>query len=583
MKKWTTSTRIGLAGWILGIAFTVFSGRLVYLQVGQHENFSQLAAQKNSIRQVIYARRGSIIDRNGEVLATDIPTRTVIVDGSHVTDPKALAEVASPFLDISVDELTEKFTTDRKYLVIKKDVTEDVAIRLRDAARAKKLPGLYFEQTSRRIYPNGKMLSHVIGFVNHDAVGVQGIEMTMNSYLQGENGFRHIEHDRTGHELAVYRGLENPPKHGYNVRLTIDMAIQAILEEELEKAYNDLQPESISAIFLNPITGEILAMANQPNFDPNDISAAQPEQMKNRAIISMVEPGSTFKIVPVAGVLNENLTTQNSLIFCENGNYHYGGRVLRDHHGYGNLSVHDILVKSSNIGAAKLAMMTGDQKFYGYIRSFGFGERTGIELPGEIPGLVHPPHRWSKISITRIPMGHEIAVTPIQISMAMATIANGGNLMAPQIVREIVTPDGQQLNAFSPQIVRRVVRSEVTREIRSALNEVVSTRGTAPLAHVEGYEVAGKTGTAQRVDPKGGYTPGKYVVSFAGFLPADAPEIVGYVVVDDAKSLNVPNYGGLVAAPIFSRIAERTARYLDIPPTLPALPLASVGTSPPQR
>ncbi|MFV0415526.1 MAG: peptidoglycan D,D-transpeptidase FtsI family protein [Chthoniobacterales bacterium] len=575
--KWNVSTRICLAGCVVGTVFTVFSGRLIHLQVGQHEAFSQLAAKKNSIRQTIYARRGNIIDRNGEVLATNIPTRTVIADGSHVTDPKALAELAAPFLKIDMAELEKDFSSDRKYIIIKKDVAEDVAINLRDAAREKKLPGLYFEQTSRRIYPNGKMLSHVLGFLNHDAVGVQGIELSMNSYLQGENGFRHIERDRTGRELAVYRGLESPPKHGYNVQLSIDMAIQAIVEEEIEKAYSDLKPESISAVFIDPNTGEVLAMVNQPNFDPNDINSTKPEQMKNRAIISMVEPGSTFKIVPVSSALNENLATQSSLIFCENGRYHYGGRVLRDHHGYGQLSVHDVLVKSSNIGAAKLAMMEGNQKFYEYIRRFGFGERTGIELPGEIPGLVHPPHRWSKISITRIPMGHEIAVTPIQISMAMATIANGGNLMAPQIVREITTTDGQQLNTFSPQVVRRVVREDVTREVRAALNEVVSTRGTAPLAHVEGYQVAGKTGTAQRVDPKGGYTPGKYVVSFAGFLPADKPEILGYVVVDDAKSLNVKNYGGLVAAPIFSRIAERSARYLDIPPALPALPLAAVN------
>jgi len=577
--RWTASTRIAIVCVLAGIAFTCFSGRLVDLQYGRHEEFSQLAARKNSIRQIIPCRRGDILDRNGEVLATDIPTRTVFADGSHITDPQALAELAAPYLDCDPAELAERLKTERKYLVLARGVAEEKAIGLYHAMDRSNLRGIYFEQTSKRIYPNGSMLSHVIGFLDHEAKGVQGVEMTMEPYLRGENGFRHIERDRTGRELVVYRGVEQPPKHGKHIYLTIDMALQAIVEEEIENAYRDLNPQSITAVLVDPFTGEVLAMATRPHFDPNAVGEAEPEQMKNRAIIDMVEPGSTFKIVAMAAALNESVAEPETMIFCENGRYFYGGRTLRDHSGYGNLSVHDIMVKSSNIGSAKLAMMLGDVRYYEYVRSFGFGERTGIELPGEIPGLVHPPHRWSKISITRIPMGHEVAVTPLQITMAMGAIANGGKLMAPQIVHSIRETDGTEIAAFQSQTVRDIVRPEVAALVRHALDEVVSPRGTAGLAKVEGYDVAGKTGTAQRVDPNGGYTPGKYVVSFAGFMPVEQAEFTGLVIVDDAQAVGRANYGGLVAAPIFSRIAERAARYLDLEPALPALPVASTAAA----
>jgi cell division protein FtsI/penicillin-binding protein 2 len=302
----------------------------------------------------------------------------------------------------------------------------------------------------------------------------------------------------------------------------------------------------------------------------------------------MMEPGSTFKIVAAAAALNERKLRPDSTIFCENGLWNFGGAALHDHRSFSYLSVRDILVKSSNIGAAKLALSVGEQRFYEYIRRFGFGERTGIELPGEINGVIRPPRSWSKISITRIPMGHEVGVTPLQMTAAMAVIANGGKLVTPRIIKSVTTPQGKTISSLSPVVLRQVISPETAREIGDALRGVVSDRGTAAAAAVPGFTIAGKTGTAQKVDPKGGYEQGKYVVSFAGYLPAEHPEFVGLVVLDDAHTGKPElNYGGLIAGPIFSRVAEKAARYLDLEPheeIRKAIPVARVEkTTPAER
>jgi cell division protein FtsI/penicillin-binding protein 2 len=411
------------------------------------------------------------------------------------------------------------------------------------------------------------MLCHVIGFTDFEHRGIQGVESSMEEYLHGQDGYRFIEHNRAGQEIVLYRGQERVPRDGYQVHLTVDLNLQNIVENEIDAAVREYNPQKATIILMRPQTGEILAMANRPNFDLNLRSEAKPEQMKNRAIIDMMEPGSTFKIVTAAAALNEKKVRPDTTIFCENGIWNFGGRPLHDHKAYGELSVQDILVKSSNIGAAKLALSIGEQKFYEYIRRFGFGDRTGIELPGEIPGVIRPPQTWSKISITRIPMGHEVGVTPLQMMVAMATIANGGKLVTPRIVKAVTAGDGKTITTFSPTVLRQVISPETAAQVGNALRGVVSDRGTAAAAAVPGFTISGKTGTAQKVDPKGGYEQGKYVVSFSGYLPADHPEFVGIVVLDDAKTSKPElNYGGLVAGPIFSRIAEKAARYLDLQP-----------------
>jgi cell division protein FtsI/penicillin-binding protein 2 len=442
-----------------------------------------------------------------------------------------------------------------------------------------KLRGIHFERDAIRYYPHGEMLGHVIGFLDHEGKGIQGVEMAMESELQGKDGHRFIEQDRKGREIVPYRGLEHPAEDGRNVYLTVDLALQSIVEGELDAAYRDLKPRSATAIMVDPKTGGILAMATRPAFDPNKPGGSDPEAMKNRAIIDIVEPGSTFKIVPIAGALNEGKVDGLTTIFCENGRFAYGGRTLKDHHGYGYLTIHDIMVKSSNIGCAKLAMLMGGDKFHEYVRAFGFGSKLGIELPGEVAGIVHPPARWDKLTITRMPMGHSVAVTPLQIAMGMSVIANGGKLMKPTVVQSLASPDGKSTRVNPPRVIRKVIPASTASFVNESLVGVTQPGGTATYAQVNGFLVAGKTGTAQKVSPTGGYTPGKYVVSFAGYMPAEDPEFVCYVVIDDAQTASGMNYGGLVAAPIFSRIAEKAARHLDLVPTLPAMPVATVSAS----
>src|SRR6266513_562398 len=387
--------------------FSAFSFRLIYLQVIKHDEYAGLAAEKHVYKQTIYAERGTILDDNNEVLAHNVPVETVIADATHLNDRDALIDLVSQERGVPERELAEKLQGERRYIVIKRQLPESLASALREKLRARNLRGIYFEHDATRIYPNGSMLCHVIGFTDFEHRGIQGVEASMEEYLHGQDGYRYIEHNRAGQEIVLYRGQERAPRDGYQVHLTVDLNLQNIVENEIDAAVREYSPQKATIILMRPQTGEILAMANRPNYDLNERSEAKPDQMKNRAIIDMMEPGSTFKIVSAAAALNEKKVRPDSTIFCENGLWNYGGRPLHDHKQFGELSVQDILIKSSNIGAATLALSIGDQKFYEYMRRFGFGERTGVELPYEIPGVIWAPRNWSKTSITRMPMGHE--------------------------------------------------------------------------------------------------------------------------------------------------------------------------------
>lgn len=582
----------------MAVIFTGYSARLIYLQVAQNGHYSSQAAKNHTIELTVPARRGLIMDRHGEILAANVPVRKVVADGSILKSDRLAdgtwvksdkvaetARIAAPYLGIPEDDLCKELTLDpkNKYKVILHELPEDKAFNLQRELSAKNLRGLFFYENTTRTYPNGPMLCHSLGFLSRKnpkdehVVGVDGVERSMERELRGRDGFRHIERDRTGKEVVIYRGQEQAARNGMNVQLTIDMGLQAILEAELDSTYKELKPETATGIIVDPKTGEILAMANRPGFDLNNLNDTKPEQMINRAVLDMVEPGSTFKIVVASAALNERIVNERSLIYCENGSFSYGGRILRDHHGYGQMSVFDILVKSSNIGSAKMALMMGDDKYYEYVRRFGFGDRTGVELPGEIPGLVNPPAKWDKLTITRMPMGHAIAVTPLQIVMGMSVIANGGKLMRPHIIRSVTDDTGAEVYHFEPEMVREVIPEKTAKYVSSALEGVVGERGTAALARVPGFITAGKTGTAEKVNPKGGYMDGKYVVSFVGYMPAEDPRFVCLIMVNDAKIASNLNYGGLVAAPVFSRVAEKAARYLDLTPSPRAEPILPVA------
>ena len=554
----------------MALVFSVFSYRLIHLQIDQGQAFAALANQTQVLKQIIPAQRGSIRDVHGEVLASDMPLRKVVADGSHLKTASFHQVTSLLASALSIDEtaLAQKLTPERRYLVIKHQVPEQIAENLKNELERQKLHGIYFEPDSTRIYPNGSLLCHVVGFTDVDGHGIQGVEKSMDRYLEGHPGYRYITRNRAGVELVQHRGLEQEARNGNNVQLTIDLGLQSIVERELDAAVKKYAPETATAIFMRPKTGEIVAMASRPFFDINERATAEPEQMKNRAIIDMIEPGSTFKIVTLSGVLNEKLVRPDTMVNCEGGRWEYCGKILHDDHLLSTASVHDVLVYSSNIGAAKLALQLGETRLYNYIKLLGFGDRTGVDLPGEIVGMVHPTNQWSKISITRIPMGQGVAVTPMQMVTAMGAIANGGKLMMPQVIHSITDGDDNPIAQFPPVVVRQAVSAETVKALVPALEDVV-LRGTAKQGAVLGYRVAGKTGTAQKVSPQGGYMSGKYVVSFVGFLPAENPELVGMVMLDNATTRQGENYGGKVAAPVFSSIAEKAMRYLNIDPTLP--------------
>jgi cell division protein FtsI/penicillin-binding protein 2 len=568
--NWNAQARAVTVCFGLVGVFSVYSVRLIDLQIIEHEKFTALAAEKHSHKQIIYARRGIIRDAHDEALAENVPVKTVVADASHIRDPVALAAAIANQLEMDPRDVADKLNRTgkgSKHIVLKSEVPEQKAEKIKESLRAANLRGIYFDQDFVRIYPNGQMLSQVIGFVDHEHKGTMGIERTMQDFLQGVDGFRYIETDRTGKELVPYRGQENAAKDGSNVKLTVDLGLQNILEAELDAACAQFKPKDATAIMMRPQTGEILAMASRPTFDPNKPGDAVPEQEKNRSVVDMVEPGSTFKIVTTSAVLEEKLVTPDTTVYCENGHFQYAGRLLRDAHPMGVLTVHQVLMKSSNIGVAKLALQLGEARLYEYIRRYGFGQKTGIALSGEISGLVNPPHRWSKLDITRIPMGQSVAVTPLQMVTAMSSIANGGKLMKPMIVSEITDETGRKVATFTPEMVRQVISAGTARKITSALKDVVSKQGTALKAAVPGFRVAGKTGTAQKVDPRGGYLSGRYVTSFVGFMPADDPRFTLLVLLDDPSAKQGEAFGGTVAGPIFSRMAERMARYLDLQPT----------------
>ncbi|HUJ70667.1 MAG TPA: penicillin-binding protein 2 [Verrucomicrobiae bacterium] len=556
----------------LASAFTALSFRLFDLHVLQHKDLSALAQANRE--QVVHrqGRRGAILDVNGDLLANSLSVRIVTADAT-ITAPRAavIAQKLAPLLKMDVETLTQKLSSQSRYVRLNpRAKLDDDAVQ---QIRVMKLKGIFFEDEFVRSYPNGPLASHVIGFVDAEHKGVQGIEASMDEYLEGQAGYEIIERDRKGREIRALRSESLGPRDGYNVVLTIDQVIQHIAEQELEKAMARFKPQAGVIIVSRPKTGEIIAMSSRPTFDPTDLDASSADARRNRCISDVAEPGSTFKIVVCSGALNEGLVSLSDQFDCENGAFMYAGRVLHDAHPYGVLSVEEILFHSSNIGAAKVGLRLGPSRLYEYICRFGFGRRTGIALPGEVSGIAHPVSRWSGLSVTRIPMGHEIAVTPLQMIMAMNVIANGGTLMKPMIVKSVIDQDGKPVFQYQPQPVGQVITPRTAQLMTTALRKVVTPEGTAPQAAVQNFDVAGKTGTAQKIE-NGQYVR-KYYSSFIGFFPAANPEISILVSLDDPSE--GAYYGGSVAGPVFRAVAEKVAQYLGIEPRPPQTQVAQVS------
>ncbi|TFE70807.1 peptidoglycan D,D-transpeptidase FtsI family protein [Methylacidiphilum caldifontis] len=560
---------------LLGLGFTVISLRLIYIQLINHEKFMSMATTIHSVRKILPAKRGQILDCKNVPLAQSFLTYRVRLDGMNVQEPTVTIKQLERILGLKEDSLLQNFRRmDRAYLLAKGIQEEKMQLlgefqkgKLREWKK-KRLPAqnfLTFEEEYSRIYPCGREAAQLIGYLDENGKGASGIEKALNSFLQGTPGERWIEKDVFGKEIAAYRGLEVKPIDGLNVILTLDSVIQHIVEEGIDRVEKEFSPNGIVAVVMNPKTGEILAMAQRPSFDPNKRQEWAIASTRNKSLTDPVEPGSIFKIVTLSAVLEEKLfSLDDSYINCENGAFFYGGKILHDSHPYGILSVREIVMKSSNIGFAKMGLELGENRLYRYARAFGFGEQSGmLSGQGESSGILYPPRLWSKLSITRIPIGQEIAVTPIQMVRAMAAIANHGYLIKPMIVKEIRDQQGKIIQSFSPNIVRRVVSDRTAKLATSALVSVISPKGTGAKAAVTGFTVAGKTGTAQKAI-HGNYIKGKYISSFIGFLPAEDPEFVLMIMVDEPHGSQY--YAASVAAPAFSVIASDIAQALNLTP-----------------
>jgi cell division protein FtsI/penicillin-binding protein 2 len=608
MAKQLQYRRLMLLALLLAAAFAGLGYRLVDLQVLRYEELSAKARENTRREFLLEPRRGDILDAKGHILATSTFVKTVCADPALIGNRQAeVARAIAPLLQASESDLIQRLAPrlgrnaqgtiiTNHYVVLMRKVPVEAWQKVQMAMTnlsfgldEKKLPrseqafyrnlrraAIYVEKLDdqQRVFPNQALAAHVLGYVGMDerevdgrrllqTLGKDGIERTFDAKLAGVRGWRLTETDRPGHEVVPLREQEVEPQDGLNVVLTIDSVVQHIVESALAEAMEKHSPISISGIVVRPRTGEILALATLPNFDPNNPGSATPDARRNRVITDVAEPGSTFKIVVVSGALNDGVVQLSDTFDCEHGHFYFAGRPLRDHEAYGVLSVERIITKSSNIGAAKIGIKLGSSRLYDYIHNYGFGTPTGLLLQGEIGGIVHPVKKWSKVSIAQIPMGQGVAVTSLQMMMAMCAIANKGVLMWPMIVDRLEDRDHKVAEKYSPQRVRRVISEAAAEQMVTALKTVVSPEGTAAKAALEHYTVAGKTGTAQKSGGPAGYLPGKYFASFIGFFPADKPEVCISVMMDEPKQ---GYYGGQIAAPVFKQIAEKVANYLNIRP-----------------
>lgn len=563
MLSKSLKTKLIAIGIILVIAYIALGVQLVRIQLFDHEKYSKMAKAQHNKRIELTAHRGPIFDRKGRKLAESIILYSVFANPAVIQEKPKTAYLLAKTLRLDASRVLKLLEKEKKFVWIKRKITDG------EAAAIKKLnlKGVGFREELNRFYPNGKLCSQVIGFADIDGKGLEGIELAFNNTLSGKNGYMLIRRDAYQRYLSTIDGETQPPRHGDGVVLTIDAVIQNIVENELRKAYETYRPISAISIAMVPSTGEILAMANLPSYDPNVFWRYSSNEWRNRAVTDCYEPGSLLKPIIASGVLEYGLAAPDDVFFCHNGVFRIGKRTLHDVHEYGRLTLAEILVKSSNIGMAKLGMLTGQERLHHHLRKFGFGEKANVGLPGENSGIVRPLSDWSYYSLTSIPMGHEIAVTPLQVITAFCAIANGGELLRPRIVQAVTESNGKKIKKkFAiPVKTHRVLSSTVANDAMTPILSRVVKEGTGGKAYMPEYEVAGKTGTAQKLLPGGrGYSGSKYLSSFIGYAPAGHPEICVLVMLDEPR--RGAYYGGTVAAPAVREIIRKTLDYLGIKP-----------------
>ena len=605
----TRMSRLCLLGMGLVLCFGVLLGRLIYIQVYLHDELESRANRLTERTYIREAYRGSILDRNGEVLASSEPVHILCADPSrigryHRTLGRALARYLGKDEEEMIERLRPRYIgggspgerridphqrlgvtmTDEEWTRLRSRLRglvvageESLPEEEREFIDAMRREAIFSEsvESIRRTYHNGELAAHVLGYVqtrekmikNRPVFylrGQTGVEARFDRKMQGVLGWRRTETSRDSREMVPFRSMEVEPRKGLDLHLTLDIGVQRIVEEELRRGVAMWKPEGATVIVLRPRTGEILAMANHPTFDPARYGEYSEAERRNRAISDQYEPGSTFKTISVAAALGERVVDLDTRFDCEGGEIEYMGVPLTDDHEYGILTVRDIIKKSSNIGTFKIARILGEEKLHHALRQFGIGQTTGIALPAAASGRFRSVGDWSGISITRVPIGYEVAVTPLQITMALAALANDGWLMRPLIVASLVDEDGVEVERYAPERIRQVVSARVAREITRAMERVVESGGTAIRARLDHHDVAGKTGTSRKYIAGKGYSDLHYFASFIGYFPARNPEVLISVIFDEPRG---SIYGGVVAGLVFREIGQKLSSYLDIPPS----------------
>ncbi len=549
------SFRFSLIFLFIILCLIAFSVRLVLIQIFRSSYLAKLAENQHNYLIELEPKRGTIFDRKLRPLALNVAVYSLYAKPrvmSKKDKEDAIRQLIS-ILDLSPEFLAERLNRKKYFVWLARKLSPEVTEKI----KALHINGLDLMKESKRYYPNQSLGAHVIGFAGVDNQGLEAVELMYNQYLKGEYGWSQILRDARQRELLIEKEFI-APKDGFHLVLTVDETIQYIAERALQKAYDKHNAKAATIIILDPKTGEILALANRPNFDLSRVDMASLESRTNRAVAYTYEPGSVFKIVTAAAALEEKIAKEEDKFFCENGSYRFGGHILHDHHPHGTLTFREVFEQSSNIGVCKIAQLVGPKKIYEYANRFRFGMRSGINLPGEVTGVLRPPSAWSKTTITAIPMGHEVTVTAIQLAGAISAIANDGIYMQPFVVKYIKDTHDQLIKEFEPTVLGQVITPETAQRLKSILWGAVEI-GTGTKAKIAGVKVAGKTGTAQKVI-EGNYSHNRFYASFIGFAPVENPKVAVAVIFDEPH----PSYfGGSVAAPVFQEVVKDTLKYLE--------------------
>ena len=554
-KKWLRFRIVTLMGFFL-VLFVALITRAFQLQVLSGEALKNIASRQHTTTLQIQPERGIIFDRNGEKLAASVLTDSVCADPSKIRNPKDTAEQLAGIIEVDKNTILKKISASKNFCWLARRIPPEQASKV----EALNIDGIFLIKEPKRFYPNGELAGHLIGFVGLDSIGLEGLELKYDEYLKGTPEKVAWTRDAKGKRLypRIERVAAVDDRASYNLILTIDSRIQHLVETQLKEAVRDKGAKGGYAMVMDPKTGEILALANEPSFDPNLFAQGNPSRGKNKLITDCYDPGSIFKPFLVAAALEEKVIKDTDRFYCENGHYAIADRVIHEaqRKRHGTLTVREILKYSSNIGSVKISERLGKEKFYHYITKFGFGSKTGIDLPGESPGLLRHYKDWTRVDASTIAFGQGISITGIQAMTALSAIANEGVMMKPFIIRGIVDKRGQVMKEYRPQIVRRVISPATAKKLTSILTDVVGAEdGTGKKARIENVNVAGKTGTSQKFDfARRVFSSERVRTAFMGFFPAEAPQVVMIVVLDEPQR---DKWGGVASAPVFKRIGEQ--------------------------